>query len=63
MPSRINHLSYYGELIIPSDDLKKIIFWVKRLFNKFTYYQVPKGSNVIAKLTQNILKNDNWKQI
>ncbi|CAI6355295.1 unnamed protein product [Macrosiphum euphorbiae] len=53
MPSWINHLSY-GKLIIPSDELKKIIFRVERLFNKFTKYQVPKGSNVVAKLTNKI---------
>ncbi|XP_016662906.1 uncharacterized protein LOC107884708 isoform X2 [Acyrthosiphon pisum] len=53
MPSWINHLSY-SKLIIPSDDLKKIILRVERLFNKFTKYQVLKGSNVVAKLTNKI---------
>ncbi|KAF0759977.1 THAP-type domain-containing protein [Aphis craccivora] len=46
IPSWINHLSY-GGLIIPSDYFKKIIFRAEQLFNKFTKYQVPKGSNLM----------------
>ena len=48
IPSWINHLSY-GGLIIPSNDLKKIIFRVETLFNKFTKNQIPKGSGVVKK--------------
>jgi len=53
MPSWINHLSY-GGLIIPSNFFKEIIFQTERLFNKFTKYQVLKGSNVVAKLSNKI---------
>uniref|UniRef100_A0A2H8TYU1 Transposable element P transposase n=1 Tax=Melanaphis sacchari TaxID=742174 RepID=A0A2H8TYU1_9HEMI len=53
IPSWMNHLSYNG-LMIPSNDFKKIISRVEWLFNKFTKHQIPKGSNVVAKLTSKI---------
>jgi len=53
MPSWINHLSY-GGLITPSNDFRNIIIRVERLFNKFTKHEVPKGPNVVSKLTNKI---------
>jgi len=44
----------YGGLIIPSNFFKEIIFRTEWLFNKFTKYQVPKGSNVVTKLSNTI---------
>jgi hypothetical protein len=54
MPSWMNHLSY-DKLIIPSNDFKKMIIKVEWLFKKLTKRRKnPKGSNVVAKLTNKI---------
>jgi len=53
IPSWINHLSY-GGLITPSNDFRNIFIRVERLFNKFTKHEVPKGLNVVSKLTNKI---------
>lgn len=54
MPSWMDHLSY-NEVIIPSNDFKKIIFRVEHLFNKFTKCKMFKDSKLLAKLTKKIL--------
>lgn len=53
MLSWINHLSY-GGLIIPNSYFKEINFRTKQLFNKLIKYQIPKGLNVVTKLSNKI---------
>jgi len=53
MPFNVNRLSC-NELINPNSKFMKIILRVERLFNKFTKCRVPKGPNVISKLTDKI---------
>lgn len=53
VPFNVNHLSC-NELISPNSKCMKIILRVERLFNKFTKRRVPKGPNVISKLTDKI---------
>lgn len=55
MPTWINHLSY-GGLIIPSNDFRKIVFRLERLFNKLTRKIIPKGSGVVKLLSNKIFK-------
>jgi len=54
MPSWMVDLPY-NEVMIPSNDFKKIIFRVEHLFNKFTKCKMFKDSKLIAKLTKKIV--------
>lgn len=54
MSSSMVHLPN-NEVMIPSNDFKKIIFQVEHLFNKFTKCKMFNDSKLLAKLTKKIL--------